>query len=112
MNSPFVFPVTEFERRRLQDSFRRLSSGPGGTSGTAGTVAKTVFLREVLGSGVPMGLAERIFALAGGGNGTTGTLGVQGQNRGLQYKEVITVLVIITKGTEEEKHKCKRIKAQ
>ena len=45
--------VTDSERRRLQDAFRRL----GGGGGSGGTVGKSVFVSDVLGAGFPAGLA-------------------------------------------------------
>ena len=48
----FSFAVTESERRRLQDAFRRLGGG-----GSGGTVGKSVFVSDVLGAGFPAGLA-------------------------------------------------------
>ena len=48
---------------------------------------------EVLGESVPSGLAEQIFSLAGGGRGVT-------------FRELLTLLVLVTRGTREEKFKC------
>ena len=101
--------MTEAERRRLQDAFRRLAS-PGsavtGGSSSGGTLSRSIFLREVLGDGVPVALGERIFALCTGtGNGGSG--GGGGSMRGIHFREVLTVLVLITRGSQEEKIKCK-----
>ena len=46
----------------------------------------------------------------GGGMGSmvNGSVGVSGSGRsqGVHFKEMLALLVLITKGTEEEKHKC------
>jgi len=106
------FSVTEAERRRIQDAFRRLSA-------PSGYVSRQLFIREVLGDGVPASVAERIFALCGGGgsassainsNGSAGTssgFSVGTQSRGLSFRDTLTVLVLLTRGTSEEKTKCK-----
>ena len=62
--------MTESERRRLQDAFRRLGGG-----GSGGTVGKSAFVSDVLGAGFPAGLAERIFGLVGAGDGGGGVVG-------------------------------------
>ena len=53
-----------------------------------------VFIKDVLGESVPGGLAEQIFSLVGGG-------------RGVSFRELLTLLVLVTRGTREEKFKCK-----
>ena len=55
VNNEFNISVTDSERRRLQDAFRRL----GGGGGSGGTVGKSVFVSDVLGAGFPAGLAGR-----------------------------------------------------
>ncbi len=101
--------MTEAERRRIQDAFRRLSA-------PSGYISRQLFVREILGDGVPTSVAERIFALCGGGsvsgpssNGTTSSSGfsVSTQSRGLSFRDALTVLVLLTRGTNEEKTKCK-----
>ncbi len=72
----------------------------------------------MLGDCVPHALAEAIFVACGGagsggkangGNGN-GTLTSNGGDRGgLSFREVLTLLVLITRGTREEKLKCKSI---
>ena len=94
------FAVSEAEKRRIQDAFRRLPLQSGAAS-------RAVFLRQVLGEGVPAVLGERIFAACGGGNGG-GVAGVAGGGRGgIHLRELFMLLVLITKGTDEEKAKCK-----
>ena len=108
-----IFPisVTEAERRRLQDAFRRLSS-PG-----ANSVSRNVFLREILGDGVPASIADRIFSICGGGltpaaasNGqtTASSFTLGSQSRGLAFRDILTVLVLLTRGSYEEKTKCEK----
>eukprot|EP00095_Tigriopus_kingsejongensis_P012381 snap_masked-scaffold190_size271632-processed-gene-1.19 protein:Tk12381 transcript:snap_masked-scaffold190_size271632-processed-gene-1.19-mRNA-1 annotation:"ubiquitin carboxyl-terminal hydrolase 32" len=102
--------VSETERRRLQDAFRRLASHAGSQlSGAltahAGTLSRHVFLREVLGEGVPSALADRIFSLCGGGPVGGGGPSLASGGRGLNFREVLTALVLITRGTPEEKLK-------
>ena len=143
--------MTESERRRLQDAFRRLSNH-------SAAMGKSTFVSEVLGAGFPTGLAgrtarqqkcpkrvsmfcqlrkyltfyevglirpmvsrvcdhmatllaERIFGLVsagdgGGGVGAVVNSGGSGGRQGVHFKEMLALLVLITKGTEEEKHKC------
>ena len=108
-----VVSVTEAERRRLQDAFRRLSA-------PSGWVNRQLFVRDILGDGVPCSIAERIFGLCGGGTGSSGSIinsngsssGSSGfsmgtQSRGLSFRDTLTVLVLLTRGTSEEKTKCK-----
>ncbi|XP_059091562.1 ubiquitin carboxyl-terminal hydrolase 32-like isoform X4 [Tigriopus californicus] len=121
--------VSESERRRLQDAFRRLATNNGQLAAVSlsaggyagpGSLSRATFVREVLGEGVPPILADRIFALCGGGvgNGSGGSAygglgGMSAQNssamsastRGLNFREVLSVLVLITRGTADEKMK-------
>ena len=48
------FTVTEAEKRRLQDAFRRLSA-------SSGHVSRPVFIKEVVGDALPALLAEQIY---------------------------------------------------
>ena len=50
------------------------------------------FLHDVLGESVPPGLAEQVYFLVGGG-------------RGVSFRELLTLLVLLTRGTREEKVK-------
>ena len=52
-----------------------------------------VFVHDVLGEAVPAGLSEQIYSLVGGGRGVT-------------FRELLTLLVLLTRGTREEKVKC------
>jgi len=77
--------VTESEKRRLQDAFRRSSAANNNLS-------KQVFINDVLGESVPASLSEQIFHLVGGG-------------RGVSFRELLMLLVLLTRGTREEKIK-------
>jgi len=77
--------VTEVEKRRLQDAFRRSSAANNNLS-------KQVFIHDVLGESVPASLSEQIFHLVGGG-------------RGVSFRELLMLLVLLTRGTREEKIK-------
>jgi len=77
--------VTEVEKRRLQDAFRRSSAANNNLS-------KQVFIHDVLGESVPSSLSEQIFHLVGGG-------------RGVSFRELLMLLVLLTRGTREEKIK-------
>ena len=78
--------VSESEKRRLQDAFRR-------SSGANSNISKQVLIQEVLGERVPVLLSEQIFSLVGGG-------------RAVSFRELLTLLVLVTRGTREEKFKC------
>ena len=54
-----------------------------------------VFIQDVLGEIVPSTLSDQIFSLVGGGG------------RGVTFRELLTLLVLVTRGTREEKFKCK-----
>jgi len=77
--------VTDNEKRRLQDAFRRSSAANN-------NISKQAFLHDVLGESVPVSLAEQVFNLVGGG-------------RGVSFRELLTLLVLLTRGTREEKVK-------
>ena len=100
--------MTDTERRRLQESFRRLTA----TSSSA-LLSRPLFLRHVLGDCVPAALGDAIYAACGGGSGGGGGGGggsnggtLTSSGGGLNFKEVLTLLVLITRGTREEKMKC------
>src|SRR5688572_13105735 len=98
--------VTESERSRFSEAFKRVAT-------TNSYISKTAFCREVLGELFPNKIAEvsmrfilSEFALilfifqcifdACGGSG-----------KGIAYKDVVTGLVLLTKGSVEEKIRCK-----
>jgi hypothetical protein len=58
------------------------------------------FLSSVLGEGIPASLGEQIFRLVCSSGG-----------RGITLRELLPLLVLLTRGTREEKIKCKKCKA-
>ena len=48
--------MTDAEKRRLQDAFRRLSA-------SSGHISRQVFMKEVVGDALPILLAEQIYRL-------------------------------------------------
>ena len=94
--------MTEGEKRRLQDAFRRLTP-------SSGFISRQIFVRDVIGDGIPLSLAEQIYNLCNGGlsNNSNGNGGHSSSSKGLNFREVLTFLVLITRGTREEKIKCK-----
>ena len=57
------FSVTDVERRRLQDAFRRYSN-------SSGYITRLTFLRDILGDSIPSVLAEQIYSLCLSGKST------------------------------------------
>ena len=53
--------MTDSERRRLHDAFRRFAN-------SSGYISRQSFLREVLGDSIPASLAEQVYALCIAGN--------------------------------------------
>lgn len=81
----FLFSVTDSELRRIKDAFKR-------SAGTSGTVlSKTAFHQDVLSDGVPTVVADWLYAACGG------------TAKGITFKELLCGLVLLTKGTQEEK---------
>ncbi|XP_054279647.1 ubiquitin carboxyl-terminal hydrolase 32-like [Macrosteles quadrilineatus] len=78
--------VNEAEYKRLKEAFKRLSN-------LNGFISKQSFVKDVLGDGVPVPVAEYIYTACGG---TT---------KGIALKELLCGLVLITRGREEEKIK-------
>ncbi|XP_065087260.1 ubiquitin carboxyl-terminal hydrolase 32 isoform X3 [Ochlerotatus camptorhynchus] len=77
--------VTDSELRRIKDAFKR-------SAGTSGTVlSKSAFVQDVLGDGVPTVVADWLYAACGG------------TAKGITFKELLCGLVLLTKGTQEEK---------
>ena len=67
INLSNFFLVTDVERRRLQDAFRRYSN-------SSGYITRLTFLRDILGDSIPSVLAEQIFSLCLSGKSITVTL--------------------------------------
>ncbi|ELT99007.1 hypothetical protein CAPTEDRAFT_129894 [Capitella teleta] len=76
--------VTDAELQRLRDAFKRSST-------LSNHMTCNLFTREVLGDGVPPRLAELIFQAFGG------------SPKGLTFKELLCGLVLITRGSQEER---------
>ncbi|EDO39905.1 predicted protein [Nematostella vectensis] len=78
--------VTEEEMQRLRLAFKR-------SSGVSGLMPQNMFSREVLGDGVPSKVCEQIYGAIGG----TG--------KGVTFRDLLCGLVLLTRGTREEKIK-------
>ncbi|KAL3857432.1 hypothetical protein ACJMK2_012103, partial [Sinanodonta woodiana] len=78
--------VTDAELKRLKDAFRR-------SSNLNGYMTESLFIREVLWDGVPSKVAQ-LLCMAFGGT-----------QKGLSFKDLMCGLVVLTKGTREEKIK-------
>lgn len=81
------YSVSDNEIRRIKDAFKK-SAGAGGT-----TLSKNAFLQDVLTEGVPPVLADWLYGACGG------------QQRGIAFKELFCGLVLLTRGTPDEKIK-------
>ncbi|XP_053671807.1 ubiquitin carboxyl-terminal hydrolase 32 [Anopheles nili] len=79
--------VTDSELRRIKDAFKR-------SAGTSGSVlSKCAFMQDVLGDGVPSVVADWLYTACGG------------TSKGIAFKELLCGLVLLTKGTQDEKIK-------
>lgn len=78
--------VTDDEMQRLRLAFKRCS-------GVSGFMPQPVFAREVLGDGVPSKVADQIYLAFGG------------TNKGITFRDLLCGLVLLTRGTREEKIK-------
>ena len=79
--------MTDSELRRIKDAFKR-------SAGTAGSVlSKCAFTQDVLGDGVPSVVADWLYTACGG------------TAKGIAFKELLCGLVLLTKGTQDEKIK-------
>lgn len=82
-----LLPVSSGELKRIKEAFKRCSAV--GSS----TLSKSAFTHEVLGDGVPPVLAEWLYVACGG------------TSKGIPFKELLCGLVLLTKGTPDEKIK-------
>ncbi|XP_044740622.1 ubiquitin carboxyl-terminal hydrolase 32 isoform X2 [Chrysoperla carnea] len=78
--------VSDVEFRRVCEAFKRLA-------GSGNTIGKDAFTYDVLGECVPSAIADWLYTACGG---TT---------RGIALRELICGLVLLTRGTQEEKIK-------
>ncbi|XP_059614538.1 ubiquitin carboxyl-terminal hydrolase 32 isoform X2 [Phlebotomus argentipes] len=77
--------VSDTELRRIKEAFKR-SAGTGNTC-----LSKSAFIQDVLCEGVPLPIAECLYAVCGG------------TQKGINFKELICGLVLLAKGSQEEK---------
>ncbi|XP_071945533.1 ubiquitin carboxyl-terminal hydrolase 32-like isoform X2 [Antedon mediterranea] len=92
-SKPTVLPYEEAVRRvsdeelkRLRDAFKRYSL-------PSGFMSRPVFVKDVLGDCVPVKLGEHLYYAFGG------------TSKGIVFKELLSGLVLLTKGTQIEKIK-------
>ncbi|CAH0394748.1 unnamed protein product [Bemisia tabaci] len=78
--------VSEAELKRLKEAFKRIAP-------LNGFISKQLFVKDVLGENVPPVVAEHIYAACGG------------TARGIAFKELVCGLVLLTRGSDEEKYK-------
>lgn len=86
--SLYFMAVSDSEIRRIRDAFKK-SAGAGGSA-----LSKNAFLQDVLSEGVPPVLADWLYGACGGH-----------QQRGIAFKELFCGLVLLTRGTPDEKIK-------
>lgn len=79
--------VSPTELQRLKEAFKR-SSGSGSQ-----TLSKSAFIQDVLCESVPPSVADWLFTACGG------------TSKGIAFKELVCGLVLLTKGTLDEKIK-------
>ncbi|KAJ6636569.1 Ubiquitin carboxyl-terminal hydrolase 32, partial [Pseudolycoriella hygida] len=79
--------VTQSELRRIKEAFKK-SSGSNGSS-----LSKVAFLQDVLSESIPPVLADWLYVACGG------------TQKGIAFKELLCGLVLLTKGTPDEKIK-------
>lgn len=78
--------LSDSELKRLRDAFKRHSSN--------GVITDKVFIKEVLGDGVPNAVSEFLFMACGGV-----------PDKGIAWKELLCGLVLLTRGKADEKLK-------
>ncbi|CAH0549675.1 unnamed protein product [Brassicogethes aeneus] len=78
--------MSDQEVKRVREAFKRLTNG-----GTL--LGRHAFVQNVLGDGVPHTIAEWLYQACGGGP------------KGIQLRDLVCGLVLLTKGTQEEKIK-------
>lgn len=78
--------VSEAELKRVIEAFKRLSGG-------GQLLSPSIFTQNVLGEGVPATVANWLYIACGG------------TPRGIYLKDLICGLVLLTRGTQEEKIK-------
>ncbi|XP_018565793.1 ubiquitin carboxyl-terminal hydrolase 32 isoform X2 [Anoplophora glabripennis] len=78
--------MTDAELKRVCEAFKRLTNG-------GQYLSRQAFTQNVLGDGVPVTIADWLYAACGG------------TSRGIAFRDLICGLVLLTKGTQEEKIK-------
>lgn len=78
--------MSDVEFKRICEAFKRLTGG-------SQYLSKSAFTQNVLGDGVPSTIGEWLYTACGGGP------------RGIALKDLICGLVLLTKGTQDEKIK-------
>lgn len=78
--------MTDAEYKRIFEAFKRLTNG-------GQFLTKNAFTQNVLGDGVPLTIADWLYTACGG------------SSRGIALKDLVCGLVLLTKGTQEEKIK-------
>ncbi|XP_076255455.1 ubiquitin specific protease 32 isoform X3 [Rhynchophorus ferrugineus] len=78
--------MSDAEFKRVREAFNRLTSG-------GNLLGQTAFAQHVLGEGVPVPIVERLYIACGGGS------------RGIALRDLICGLVLLTKGSQDEKIK-------
>lgn len=79
--------MSESELRRIREAFKRCA----GANGTA--LSLEAFAHEVLSDGVPFEVAEWLYQACGG------------TKRGIAFRDLLCGIVVLTKGSIEEKIK-------
>jgi ubiquitin carboxyl-terminal hydrolase 6/32 len=77
--------VSDGELRRIKEAFRKC------TGTNINFLSKSAFVQEVLCEGTPANLADVIFGSCGG------------STKGISFKDLISALVLITRGAQDEK---------
>ncbi|XP_063220318.1 ubiquitin carboxyl-terminal hydrolase 32 isoform X2 [Bacillus rossius redtenbacheri] len=78
--------VNDAELKRIKEAFKRVSA-------INGYITKDSFFKEVLGDGIPSQICEQIYSACGG------------TQKGIGFKDLVCGLVLLTRGTEDEKLK-------
>ncbi|XP_066148846.1 ubiquitin carboxyl-terminal hydrolase 32 isoform X1 [Euwallacea fornicatus] len=78
--------MSDAEFRRISETFKRLTNG-------GVWLAQPAFAQHVLGDGVPPPIVEKLYTVCGGGS------------RGIAFRDLICGLVLLTKGSQDEKIK-------
>lgn len=79
--------MPDSELRRIREAFKRCASGNGAT------LSPEAFVHEVLCDGVPSEVADWLFQACGG------------TKRGISFKDLLCGIVVLTKGSVDEKIK-------